>query len=83
MANKDTVDWIFHDIAHCANKNCERRHNCQRWIAHLDAVDKELIVTYCAFDEKNCDSYMEFTKDNIKKQVDVYEQLCKLFGTKI
>lgn len=80
--DKEKYDWIFHDIAHCANSKCERRHNCQRWLAHLDAVDKNMIVTYCSFDAENCDSYMEFSKDNMKKQMSAWDQICTVYGIK-
>jgi hypothetical protein len=55
-----------HDISHCDNDACSLKHNCTRFLAHLDAIERGLdYLTYFVMeklDNKNCDVYIPWKK---------------------
>lgn len=43
---------MIHDIAHCGNENCSIRNRCFRYLAHLDAKQRNLpYVSYFIIDD--------------------------------
>lgn len=43
-----------HDIAHCSNENCPSKDTCYRYLANLEAKEKQLeYCSYFIFNEKN------------------------------
>lgn len=70
--NKDKIKYYgSHDIAHCKGLYCNKKKNCKRYIAHLDAVNKKYeYVSYLIINPDNidiegkCDSYWEYKRED-------------------
>lgn len=71
--NKDKIKYYgSHDIAHCKGLYCNKKKNCKRYIAHLDAINKKYeYVSYLIINPDNidiegkCDSYWEYKREDI------------------
>lgn len=57
--NKTLKNWMFHDISHCSKKDCSRRHTCERWLAHLDAVYQKLQWVSYILPAEPCTHYIK------------------------
>lgn len=70
------MSFMSHDVAHCCNAQCDRKETCERWILHLDARKKGLIVSYiCPKDP--CEHYVEYKE---REPVNYADFLLKVWG---
>lgn len=63
-----------HDIAHCDNSQCRRKNKCYRYLAHLEAKEKQLpYVAYFVMEEHmrnedyDCNSFWDYEEWISKK----------------
>ena len=53
-----------HDIAHCDNDKCSNNMTCRRYLAHLDAMERNLdYLSYFVMDKEDqpdCTSYWPY-----------------------